>query len=401
MEIKDVFKQRSQLYYRQLGKYLKYVFNDHFVVALLILTGALGFTYSDYVETVSAQALLPRLILSVVLFSLLTFGSIRTLIEPADGIYLLPLEKELEPVMKRHLATAAFVYGAGASLLATVTLPLVFSLEIVTGGTSFLWYVMLISLKLVDVNSQYQAFKVNQAGEVHLKWFKEGVMLLSIAVGLFLSLVAGTILAAAMLCWSVYQSLMSQSQQVWNWEKMIDSEQKRIQALYRLINLFVETPYGSHRVHRLKWLDGAVTLFDRGHSPHAYYINRVFFRQTSFSGLYLRLLLIGSVFMLFSPAIYLNVLVSLLFLYLIGFQLLPLKQVLDETIYFKLYPVKNTDKIRATQGLLARLLLLAGGVFALSSFGAGPLQAGLLLITNGLFVWGFVKVYMRRRLRES
>lgn len=401
MDIKSVFRKRSQLYYRQLGKYLKYVFNDHFVVALLILIGALGVTYSDYVETVSAQAVLPRVILTVILFSLLTFGTIRTLIEPADGIYLLPLEKELEPVMKRHLASAVVIYGTAASVVATLALPLLFSLDVVSQSTSALWYLMLLSLKLADVNFQFRAFKLTQELDTRSRQLKNIAILLILAVGLFLSLTMGTVLAAGLFMFSLYLSLGKESQQVWNWEKMIDSEQKRVQSLYRLINLFVETPYGGHKVHRLKWMDGAVTLFDRGRSPQSYYINRVFFRQTTFSGLYLRLMLIGSVFMLFSPSTWLSLLVSLLFLYLIGFQLLPLKQVLDETIYFKLYPVKNTDKIRATQGLLTRLLLIAGLVFALSSVSGGLLQAGLLLAANSLFVWGFVKAYMKRRLREQ
>lgn len=98
MTVRDMFKKRTYEYYRRIGKYLKYVFNDHFVIALMILTGALGFTYSDYVETVAPSDLLPRLLLIVIIYSVLPIGGIRTLIEPADGTYLLPLEKQMAPI---------------------------------------------------------------------------------------------------------------------------------------------------------------------------------------------------------------------------------------------------------------------------------------------------------------
>jgi Predicted ABC-type exoprotein transport system, permease component len=44
----EIWKKRRASYQKMLLKYLRYVFNDHFVIALLFLFGAFGLSYSNF-----------------------------------------------------------------------------------------------------------------------------------------------------------------------------------------------------------------------------------------------------------------------------------------------------------------------------------------------------------------
>ncbi|MCC5889382.1 MAG: ABC transporter permease [Alkalibacterium sp.] len=398
MTVSELFKKRTGYYYRQLGKYLKYVFNDHFVIALLILLGAVGFTYSNYLETVEPDALLPRLILFAFIIIVIKTGGIRTLIQPADGIYLLPLEKKIGPVMRKNLIYSLIFSIFSAFLMAFLTAPLVLVLNQSEEQASVIWIATVLIAKTADTLLSYYSFKLNKAEKENKVRLMTNSALFSIVfMTLFYSLLIGFLLSLALMFLLGMYILDSDKKTIWNWERLIDSEQKRVQAIYKIINLFVETPYGNNKVKRMKPLDAFINLFDRRTDLHSYYISRVFFRQTSFSGLYIRLTVIGAVILALNSSTWLSVLISLLFMYLIGFQLLPLKQLLDKTVYFKLYPVKDTDKIKAIQKLISKVLLITAILFSLASY-SGGMDSIIVLAANLLFVYGFVRFYIPKRL---
>lgn len=399
MTVRDMFKKRTYEYYRRIGKYLKYVFNDHFVIALMILTGALGFTYSDYVETVAPSDLLPRLLLIVIIYSVLPIGGIRTLIEPADGIYLLPLEKQMAPIMRRHLLVSGLFLSAGMAVIATLTMPLMGALDITGRAYSLSWLAVLICLKLIDLLVQFHSFQSDSLSLIRTINIGRHVLILgTLGVSLFLSLWTGLILALAGFLGLLYLVFSYSREKLWNWDRMIDVEQKRVQGIYRLINLFIETPYGQNKVKRMKGFDPLISIISSKTDPHMYYISRVFIRQTAFSGLYVRLLAIGLIVIFFTPILWLRTLVSVLFIYLIGFQLLPLKQVLDESVHFKLYPYTNTDKIKAIQKLLNSALIVTSIIFSLGSLNGGWETTGIVFLISTLFVFGFNSIYVPKRL---
>ena len=51
MAIDHLFKERWQREWRQYSKYLRYVFNDHAMLALLFLLGAAGLAYRQLWES--------------------------------------------------------------------------------------------------------------------------------------------------------------------------------------------------------------------------------------------------------------------------------------------------------------------------------------------------------------
>ena len=48
--MEELFQRRLQLHQKQMMRYLRYVFNDHFVLACTFLLGGIGLYYSDLVK---------------------------------------------------------------------------------------------------------------------------------------------------------------------------------------------------------------------------------------------------------------------------------------------------------------------------------------------------------------
>ncbi|HRM19245.1 MAG TPA: ABC transporter permease, partial [Trichococcus flocculiformis] len=51
MNLDSIWKRRQQLHLKKFSRYSKYIFNDHFVLVLLFLLGALAYQYSEFVKT--------------------------------------------------------------------------------------------------------------------------------------------------------------------------------------------------------------------------------------------------------------------------------------------------------------------------------------------------------------
>lgn len=399
MTIERLFKRRRQVYYKRLGKYLKYVLNDHFVLALLLLFGAVGFTYSEYVETVSQGAILPRAVLLVIVIGLVTLGRIRTLIERADSVFLLPLEEELGAVMKGNLIYSISFFSVFMTLLGFMSLPLLTATLAINRTEAVMWIITLVCWKASHLMSLYNEGK--QQAYAMLRKAYIFIVSVGLIISLFFSIIGGFILSVGAALAMVWFSFYDNKTTRWDFEYLIESETKRVNGLYRLLNLFVETPYQSNKVRRFKWLDKLVSSPLTDTSPAIFYLTRVFVRNTSFSGLFLRLTVIGGIIIYFTDSLVVNLLISILFLYLIGFQLLPLNQIIQQSNTFRLYPLSNKQREHSIQLLLLYLLMIVGFVFTLLALTNGLLEAGVLLLGNGLFTLGFIYFYIPKRLKRK
>src|SRR5690606_14407573 len=109
------------------------------------------------------------------------------------------------------------------------------------------------------------------------------------------------------------------------WELLIEKEQGRMQAFYRVANMFTDVPHLKGQVKRRQWADFIFSSIPYGSEyTYRFLFSRTIVRSSEFSGLVLRLTLISGFIIIFSSNLYLHVAVSLLFLYLTGFQLLPI-----------------------------------------------------------------------------
>ncbi|WP_423189724.1 ABC transporter permease [Alkalibacterium sp. f15] len=402
MTIDGLFRNRQSYYYKNLGKYLKYVLNDHFVILLLVLGGATGLAYQNYLESVQVEALLPKVILSLVIILVIFSGNIRTLVKPADAVFLLPKEKEFNLIMRKNLVYSLIFHVFYTIVIGFLSVPLLIGIEQMEPDNQIIWLLTLVFWKVTHGIHSYYSLKQHQLETSrNIRYVINVISLTGILTSIFISVFIGFFIAlAALSIFFLYVFIYTRSQN-WNWESLIETEQRRTQKIYSIINMFIETPYSKHKVKRLKFLDFFYTFSVFNQNPEIYFLSRMFIRNYNFSGLYLRLVLIGGIAIYFSNNWIINSVISVLFLYLIGFQLIPMRQAFKKTVYFRLYPNTDTDKINTIQKLLVILLVGSTIVYSLASISSGWFTMTALLVINIMFIYLFVYGYLPRRLNKK
>lgn len=405
MTLSDLFKKRRTAYTKSLIKYSRYIVNDHFVLLLLLIIGTGGFAYRNYLETVEPHMIIPKLLLVVLFFLVIISGKITLLVKEADKIFLLPKTTEFRGIFNQQL-----LYSFGKSILPIglvtwLSSPLLFQLFRLTLFEVLAIFLAFLSLKWL--NLLVQIFPFFSTNEKNYQKYRRLVTLFTL-VSVFLLIFVHRLLIAAVLIilflGTMYLFLRGKiyNQQTLKWEKMIEVEEKRLQSIYRFIQLFTDVPLLKIRIQRLKWLDPLVERISKGtEDVIEYYLIRLLIRNTTYSSLLIRLTLIGSFLLVFTESIGLSLLLICLFIYMAGFQLLSLVYELDKVLPFHFYPIKKQQKEQAVIKIIQKILLLMVTILALSSIYALGVKALLLYPISILFIWLLTKYYFTKRIAKG
>lgn len=345
--MRELFQKRRSDFLRLCAKYLRYVFNDHFVLVLMVLLGFLSLQYrqllQEFPETTWPIFLVCLLISLLILFS----GRIATYLEDADQIFLLPKEDAVVDQL-RQATKRTFILWSGVQLLAQVLLvPLYLKLGFP------IWLIVTY------------------------------VVFLMVAKALLLKKQAG----------------MYQQQGGLSWLKMVRGEQKRQQAILRFFALFTRVKGVTTTIKPRRYLDGLLGLVSgRRRQTWFYLYLRAFFRAGDYLGLTLRLLLLALVAVVALEESWLAVGLVLLFHYLLLFQLLGLYKHYDYQYITQLYPLDEKEKQAGFQTVLRVILyslLTVEGLAALLFIGEKVMLLALVFL--GIFLH---ELYLPLKLKK-
>ncbi len=184
---------------------------------------------------------------------------------------------------------------------------------------------------------------------------------------------------------------------------MIYLEKSRLHRIYQFINLFTDVPEITATVKRRAYLDGFLqSIKPKQNNTYLYLYARRFARGSEYSGLFIRLVVIGSLLLYFVHDVYFSLGLGILFIYMIGFQLIPLYNQFRYMILTQLYPVSSQQKAKALQSLLLILLGIAAFVFAIIANIALSTLSDRFLVTVAYFlmVIFFTWWYVPSRLKK-
>jgi ABC-2 type transport system permease protein len=185
------------------------------------------------------------------------------------------------------------------------------------------------------------------------------------------------------------------------WDLQIAQEEKRMASFYRLANLFTDVPKLKDTVKRRKWLDWLINRISFSQDKtYNYLFARTFLRSSDYLGLFIRLTVIGGLALYFISFGAGQIVLSLLFIYLTGFQLLPLWNHHQNKLWIDLYPVTQDHKTTAFHSLLMRILVIQSSIFTVVILYKGEWMFSLIILLSGLlFSFLFVNVYSKKRLK--
>ena len=370
-----IWNQRLSQYQQKLLKYLRYVFNDHFVIALFFVFGAICYSYFNFIDHyIHPLTILDRLGAIVALMIILQIGKFATLLQKPDIVFLLPNDYRINDYLikaRHHSMTMTALIQIGCGL---ITVPF---LVRVLHFKWFDWAILLISQVLL----KWMQLLFEENGLFDQKWnsgqmqlLKQGISLIGIVVGILVS--PWITLIIAVISWGgMLQLRKKASYHVFKWKDAIAAEDKRVMRIYKFFSLFTDVPEVHQKIKRRRYLDRLLPRFQQdSRQTYKYLYWRGFWRNSEYSGLFMRLTIIGVLLMLFINLKWISLLIGLLFVYLTSFQLIPLANQFYDIVFTHLYPVKPSQQLASFRKILGGLTTVQVVIFT----------AALLIATHSL-----------------
>lgn len=398
--MKQLWQQRLQQHHREMLKYSRYVFNEFFTLALFIFLGALAYGYSGLLETLSGQLWWAKPLMLVLFLCLLSFGRLATLLQQADTLFLLSKESALLPYLLAARRYSLWVPLVVDVLFFGVLLPFQVVATNLSASSGLLLCLSLICLKDGQLWLQLlNVYTVSLQKQRQRGWSFYGLAALILSFGLWLPWLGLGLAVVAVTALRLYLPHFLAGAR-FQWQAAVNNENSRMLQLYRLINLFTDVPQVRGKVHRRVYFDPVLKLIKKHQrQTFSYLYLRAFLRGTEYFGLYSRLLIVGALVLWAIPTWWLVLVLGGLFLYLVGFQLLPFYHIFDENLFVYLYPVSIKQRVKLFRQLVQSLLLVQALVFAVVTFWTLSLAHWVLFIGLELVItWWLSRSRFMRQL---
>lgn len=395
----ELYRDRREGHFVSLLKYWRLVFNDHFVIALFFLLGALAYSYAGWLPHLSGGEWWAPPVLTIWLTLVAQLGRFATLLKPADRIFLLPKSGQMGEYLRGawwlSLLCGELILVAGivvALPMAMITLQWHDYQALIAAAATFLaeanWFVL--AKDQLNFNSHLQhgwrRWLVNQWVETFL----------IVSTSWIYHPLGGIVFALILLfvnSWAAKKPVYSL-----NWNKAIEAENRRMEQLYRFFNLFTDVPSVAGRVVRRRWASGLIKRWTIADHPWSYLFVRGFFRDAEMSGLVMRLTAVAMLVVFFIPLGWLKCVLALLFIYLLAGELTPFYHHFDNKAMVHLLPVSREVKMVDCQSLCRRVLMFAAVLIALASLGNKLLwQWAVINLVAGLLLAELLVRLMPRR----
>lgn len=398
---KALWKERLGRTSKELGKYLRYIFNGHIVIVMVFLIGTAAYYYQEWVKTLSPDFPV-SIIMAIILSLLLTYSPIYTMLMEADRIFLLPVETRLKNYFQSSIFLSFVVQVYVLILGLAVFMPMYAAINHGSYKPFFVFLLMLCLVKFANmlIRWRVQFFVETRVHKVDsiIRYSVNGVFLYL----LFSNANIWFLVPVAFIYAVLYYYYRAQTKlKGLKWEFLIDQEERRMMSFYRLANLFTDVPKLRDRVKRRKWLDWITSFLPFRHEEvykHLYV--HTFIRGGDYLGLFIRLTVIGMLCLYFLAFGYGQILFVLLFLFLTGFQLLPLWNHHQNKIWIQLYPVDDHLRVKSFQQLLASILSVQSVLLSIPLMIKGEWMIALASIVVGvIFSYLFVFGYSKNKLK--
>ena len=397
----NLFNKRRQRHFMMLLKYWRLVFNDHFVIALFFLFGALAYGYAQWLPQLGPHLWWSRWLLVAWFTVLAQVGRLATLVERPDPVFLLPMVGHMQRYLRQagrySLALGELMTLAGAF----VALPFALTTERLTMVDVV--SIFLVAMLAKDSWLRLAQGMISQQWGQRRQWLHLAQWLLPLVVAMVTWLVNplwGLVLVIAIGANVDY--FFSPTKLTIDWRAAVKMEDDRMYSVYRFFNLFTDVPKVQGNVKRRPWANGLIRRLTVPGHPWSYLYARGLLRNTDISGIVIRLTLLAMVVAFVVPITWLNSALVVLFIYLIASQLMPLFDQFDGNVFTHLYPVPFAQRRVDFSRLLVRVTALVAALIILASLGMtlNWRQFGVNLVLAVIEVVLLTRLYFRARIKK-
>lgn len=401
MDSQQLFKERFNAHVKHVMRYAQYILNGHIAIALIFLVVAFAVIYQQFLLDLP-EAFPVSLVMSVLFSLVILYNPIQTFTKQADLVFLLPAIESLKGFFYRGLVYSFFFQSYLMILILAALSPL-YHARFTSGNYLFIIFLFLI-FKLWHFIMSWASLRLRD--QTLLLYTKIGLFIFQSFVWysylkswtiMFIIGVIGLFLILSYLLHRAFDHSLALDQ-------LITNDQHRLERFYRLASLFTDVRELSTRVKKRRLLSRMLTsrMVLNQSKTYTYLYRLTFSRSEDYLGLSSRLVVIGGIALAAIDQPLLSFGVGVLFIYLIGIQLLPLFSHHDTKLWLMLYPANRQEKTQAFLQLLTALLSSVVLLFTITLMFRLTVRDGLLfMVLAGVFVYGFVRVYAKNKVNAK
>ncbi|WP_193064765.1 ABC transporter permease [Oceanobacillus oncorhynchi] len=397
-----LYKKRLSSHVKNLSRYLKYMFNGHIAFAMFFFIAATAYYYQQWLEQLP-ENFPTGIIMGIVLGLLISYNPIRTLLQEPDLVFFIAAEQQMGSYFRNSLIYSFAIQTYLIVLAAAAFSPLYFASFSGRAGSIYLVTLLLfLVFKGMNMLANWNMLKVREKSLRTIDLTAR--TLLNIVTAYFViegQALYAVITIVLLLLVIVYDFIVAAKQPGIIWELLIEKDQIRLQSFYRIANLFADVPHLKNKVKRREWLTKTFISripFERS-AAYDYLYQISFLRSGDYLGMYLRLVVIGGIFIWVIPNVWIKLLFAILFIYLSVFQMMALYHHHRTQMWLDLYPLKPGLKLDAVIKIIRKLGYMQAFAFTfLFIFQLEWLGSIIVLIGGLAFVWAYVTFYVQPKL---
>ncbi|SHE47944.1 Predicted ABC-type exoprotein transport system, permease component [Seinonella peptonophila] len=342
------------------------------------------------------------LMLAIVYAPIITFTNIRTWLQKADLIFLLPLEHRMQSYFKQSLIYTGSVDLIRMLFLFSVAYP-VFRLHMGSSLDYLLTLCWMIALQIMNLLLKWNVLRSKQLFTPFQQklWDLLRVFIIFFALYTFLQHYwSGALISIIIMLVLLFQSQRNASR-IYPWEKMIQIESNTRVRFLNWVNWFVDLPFHAERtIYARKWLMWIIQKTERHQDAFLYLYTRSFIRDRDLFPMYLRINFFFACLIIFIPSVFFQFFAIALSMILEAIQLLDIANPNRYPIWISLYPQQNTLQwSRLIRNLLFVQMFFLSFVAYFSNIPL--LSICTLLLIGGISIVLYVYLYLPFKFKKA
>lgn len=396
-----LFKQRFLNHMQELKRYLQYIFNGHMAIAMVFFLSVMAIYYQKWLEQLP-DYFPGALVISIVFGVVVSKSPVRTLLKEPDLVFLMMAEHKMKSYFRDALLYSFVVQLYLIVLAVSVMAPLYFTLYPDRSGRAYLLTAVIVLIfKGWNLLANWWMLKIR---DTRIRYTDQTIRFLLNTI-VFYFLVRGDMMLASLatvlfVIVFLYDYSLGRKQAGVAWDVLVENDQQRMQSFYRFANMFTDVPHLKNRIKKRSWL---VSFIQRIPFENKYtydYLYRITFaRSGDYLGLYVRLIIIGSLVIIFIPNVWIKIALGILFLYMTSFQMMTLYHHHRTIVWLDLYPVNFRRRQVALIHLILQLTSVQVIVFSLMFVVTQAYSGFVIMLIGGMvFNYLFVNRYVKQKL---
>lgn len=403
----QLWQKRLSLFAKELGKYGRLIFNDHFSIILFVILGFGAFFYREQLLRLQAMDVdtirLPIIVISVIILAVcFHLGKPLWFTKDSDKSYLFARGKEwhsywLKGTFLAVILPVIILWAAAILLSPFISLVTAWTTDALLILCLCLGVAKVLSFLLIYLNIFSLGFGKTQ--QALTQWQHTAVFALVLAVSFLMPsgpwhlVVFGLVLLG--LAGYVFWAMGQRQYRLMQFEYVIEQEIARESTFYKWIAIFADVPHLVPSVKRRIYLDGLLeSLSKRLANRDSFMYLRMLFRNNAYSGVWLRVMLFVGVLLVLVDQLYMAMILGAIGHVLTVVQLVPLIHYYDSHPFQQLYPVRSVKQYQAFQPTMGIIFIIQSAFYAVVwSFIQGVNVTWLLAILSWLLV-GAILIYL-------